>query len=178
MNTTKILLGTVAASMLLAAPAFADCVVTRPDGKSVFVTGTCTHNLAPAPQPTRATPYQPAYYGYGYGYQGYQGYQTPAQYSRYHVRPDYYRLSASSDNIAAVQTKLVRLGFWVGPEGVNGVRGSDTIQAIKDFQRHHGLKADGVVGEKTAYKLNERTANYDYSNRWVRSPDYASGYYR
>lgn len=166
-NLKHILLGTLSAAMLCSTPALADCVVTKQDGKTTFVTGTCSENFAQAPQPTRVNPYQPTYYGYN----------TSPYYTRYRLQPDYYRHSVD-DNVAAIQTKLIRLGYWVGPEGVNGVRGSDTIQAIKDFQKQHGLKVDGVVGPQTAYKLNERTANFDYSNRWVRYPDYASGDYR
>jgi hypothetical protein len=177
-NKLPTLLGFCAASLLLASPALADCIVTGPDGKRVFISGTCSENLAQQPQ-VRINPYQPHYnptqYSYNYGY----GYTAQPYYSRYHVQPDYYRTS-SNDNIAAVQTKLIRLGYWVGPEGVNGIRGSDTIQAIKDFQRSHGLKVDGVVGTKTAYKLNERSANFDLSNRWVGYPGYQAptGYYR
>ena len=35
------------------------------------------------------------------------------------------------------------------PGGVDGVYGRMTAAAVKGFQRHRGLKADGVVGRNT-----------------------------
>ncbi|MBI2095104.1 MAG: peptidoglycan-binding protein [Candidatus Omnitrophica bacterium] len=46
-----------------------------------------------------------------------------------------------------VQRALVRAGLDPGP--VDGRFGKKTKRAIKDFQKKHNLKADGVVGEKT-----------------------------
>jgi hypothetical protein len=171
-HAISMVLGWLALSLAVTVPAFADCVVTGADGKQTFVRGTCSENFAKDPQP-RLNPYQPIYHPTQYGY----GYQAQPYYTRYHVQPDYYRTS-KDDNIAAIQTKLIRLGYWVGPEGVNGIRGSDTVQAIKDFQRNHGLKVDGVVGPRTAYKLNERAANFALSNRWVSYPEQRPEYYR
>lgn len=46
-----------------------------------------------------------------------------------------------------VQQALVRAGYDPGP--ADGHVGKKTRRAIKQFQRKHGLTADGVVGEKT-----------------------------
>jgi uncharacterized protein (TIGR02594 family) len=49
--------------------------------------------------------------------------------------------------VKAVQERLIALGFNPGP--ADGVRGRATIAAIIQFQKTHGLVADGLVGPKT-----------------------------
>ena len=59
-----------------------------------------------------------------------------------------------------VQTALKNAGFYQG--SVDGKMGPLTHDAIKEFQRVHGLTDDGVVGRKTWAKLKsyaELTAN-------------------
>lgn len=46
-----------------------------------------------------------------------------------------------------LQTALKKAGCYSGP--VDGDLGRKTKKAIKEFQKKHGLAADGVVGEKT-----------------------------
>jgi murein L,D-transpeptidase YcbB/YkuD len=46
-----------------------------------------------------------------------------------------------------VQRALKAAGVYTGR--VDGKIGSGTRMAIKEFQRSHGLKADGVLGKKT-----------------------------
>lgn len=50
-------------------------------------------------------------------------------------------------SVSDVQGALLRAGFNPGP--VDGKLGSKTKEAIKEFQATKGLKADGIVGEKT-----------------------------
>lgn len=50
-----------------------------------------------------------------------------------------------------VQERLAMLGYQPGP--IDDVLGPKTIEAIKQFQRVHGLAADGVAGPKTLSKL-------------------------
>jgi peptidoglycan hydrolase-like protein with peptidoglycan-binding domain len=52
-----------------------------------------------------------------------------------------------------IQKALKNSGFYNGP--IDGKIGSKTKKAIKDFQKVNGLKADGVVGKRTAEKLND-----------------------
>ena len=54
-----------------------------------------------------------------------------------------------------VQTKLKNWGFYKG--NVDGIYGWRTANAVKAFQRKHGLKADGVVGNATAKALGMKT---------------------
>lgn len=52
-----------------------------------------------------------------------------------------------------IQRALKNAGFYNGP--VDGKIGPKTKDAIKAFQKANGLKADGVVGKRTAEKLND-----------------------
>lgn len=58
-----------------------------------------------------------------------------------------YRLGDEGGEIASIQQRLNELGFNAGP--VDGDFGPQTAQAVKAFQRTHGLPADGVVGPYT-----------------------------
>lgn len=50
-----------------------------------------------------------------------------------------------------VQTKLKRWGYYKG--AIDGIYGTQTKTAVKNFQRKNGLTADGIVGPKTAAAL-------------------------
>lgn len=50
-----------------------------------------------------------------------------------------------------LQEKLTTLGY--GTNGVDGIFGSGTTQAVKRFQKDRGLFADGIVGQGTWSKL-------------------------
>jgi peptidoglycan hydrolase-like protein with peptidoglycan-binding domain len=66
------------------------------------------------------------------------------------------RETASSGSFAkpstrAIQEALKNAGFYQG--AVDGKLGPKTKEAIKEFQRVHGLSDDGVVGRRTWAKL-------------------------
>lgn len=52
-----------------------------------------------------------------------------------------------------IQRALMNAGFFKGP--INGKIGPQTKRAIKEFQKAHGLKADGIVGKRTWEKLSK-----------------------
>lgn len=54
-------------------------------------------------------------------------------------------------NVKDIQQALKNAGF--DPGTVDGIRGRQTIAAIKQFQAANGLTADGIVGPNTAAKL-------------------------
>ena len=54
---------------------------------------------------------------------------------------------------AEIQTELLTEGYDLGPAGADGKMGAKTTDAIRTFQRLHGLGADGIVGAKTRAAL-------------------------
>lgn len=50
---------------------------------------------------------------------------------------------------AAIQTRLIQLGFDLGPTKADGVWGRRSIAALKQFQGAHGLNPDGVASRGT-----------------------------
>ena len=56
--------------------------------------------------------------------------------------------------VAVLQQKLILSGYSLPHYGIDGDFGSETENAVKAFQRDHGLTADGIVGKKTWEALN------------------------
>lgn len=52
-----------------------------------------------------------------------------------------------------IQKRLISLGYSCGSSGVDGDFGSGTEKAVKNFQKAHGLTADGIVGQDTWKEL-------------------------
>ncbi len=65
------------------------------------------------------------------------------------------RWGSRGAQVKEVQTKLKNWGFYKGK--VDGIYGWRTATAVKTFQRKHGLKIDGVVGNATAKALGMKT---------------------
>ncbi len=59
-------------------------------------------------------------------------------------------VATTSEN-KQVQQKLKDLGYYTG--AVDGIFGSQTVKAVKNFQRDYGLTIDGIVGTKTLKAL-------------------------
>lgn len=60
--------------------------------------------------------------------------------------------TSSGEGVQRLQSELKRMGF--DPGEVDGVMGSRTKSAIKEFQKANGLTADGIVGPQTATVLS------------------------
>lgn len=60
--------------------------------------------------------------------------------------------------IIDVQHALARLGYDIGPAGVDGEIGGDTGAAVQSFQRARGLVADGIPGDITKAALDAALA--------------------
>ena len=58
---------------------------------------------------------------------------------------------ASGNITKLLQEKLVKLGY--STNGVDGIFGSGTYSAVREFQKTRGLSADGIVGQNTWRKL-------------------------
>jgi peptidoglycan hydrolase-like protein with peptidoglycan-binding domain len=52
-----------------------------------------------------------------------------------------------------IQRSLKNAGFYAG--AIDGKMGPLTREAVKEFQRVHGLTDDGIVGKKTWAKLSQ-----------------------
>jgi murein L,D-transpeptidase YcbB/YkuD len=61
------------------------------------------------------------------------------------------RATAIKSTPKRIQTALKNAGYYTG--SVDGKIGPQTKQAIKEFQRTHGLSVDGKVGPKTWTQL-------------------------
>jgi len=56
------------------------------------------------------------------------------------------------EDVKILQSKLESLGYVVGP--IDGIFGPLTERAVKNFQKDHGLKVDGIVGQETYFMLS------------------------
>ncbi len=54
-----------------------------------------------------------------------------------------------------IQKMLIKIGYPIGPSGIDGVIGNGTITAIKAFQKDCNLAVDGIVGTNTWNKLEQ-----------------------
>ena len=61
------------------------------------------------------------------------------------------RKGASGNITKLLQEKLVKLGY--NTNRVDGIFGSGTYSAVREFQKTKGLSADGIVGQNTWRKL-------------------------
>ncbi len=74
------------------------------------------------------------------------------------------------DDVREVQATLNNLGFNAGR--VNGIFGSLTDKAVREFQKNCGLQLDGIVGNTTVEamdKLNKRVSSGGITGVWDRN---------
>lgn len=57
------------------------------------------------------------------------------------------KYGSRGDEVTQIQTKLKRWGYYNG--NIDGIYGSQTLAAVKYFQRKNGLTEDGIAGPKT-----------------------------
>jgi peptidoglycan hydrolase-like protein with peptidoglycan-binding domain len=80
-------------------------------------------------------------------------------------------IGASGSGVAQIQDLLASIGFKLPRSmkktGADGKFGPETQNAVKEFQRSRGLKADGIVGPKTI-ELLEQTIE---QNPFLEAPD-------
>ena len=67
--------------------------------------------------------------------------------SRYQTVETLSKYGSRGDEVRQIQTKLKRWGYYNG--SVDGIYGSQTLAAVKSFQRKNGLTVDGIAGPKT-----------------------------
>ena len=76
---------------------------------------------------------------------------------------------SSGSQVRTLQTKLNRWGYNCGT--VDGIFGTKTLNAVKQFQRNNGLTVDGIVGAKTAAALGMTLSSGSSSNSSYNSSD-------
>lgn len=57
------------------------------------------------------------------------------------------KYGSRGSEVRAIQEKLKRWGYYSG--NVDGIYGSQTVTAVKKFQKKNGLQVDGIAGTKT-----------------------------
>ena len=59
------------------------------------------------------------------------------------------RKGSKGIDVTDLQTYLYKLGYDIGPDGIDGDFGRNTEKAVREFQRDHLLTVDGVCGPMT-----------------------------
>jgi hypothetical protein len=88
-----------------------------------------------------AYPYAYCDYGYPYGYDYSANYDDPPPSDSQYGSKEYW-----SDLAMSVQTKLTDDGYYHGQ--IDGVLGSGSLEAIRQFQADHGLTVSGKIDPK------------------------------
>ena len=67
------------------------------------------------------------------------------------------KYGSRGSEVTQIQTKLKRWGYYNGV--VDGIYGSQTLAAVKYFQRKNGLTVDGIAGTKTLQAMGIYTSS-------------------
>lgn len=70
--------------------------------------------------------------------------------------------------ITEYQVKLINLGYNLPIYGADGIFGSETESAVKQFQTKNSITVDGIIGEKTSWLIDELSheVKYTYSSQY------------
>lgn len=72
------------------------------------------------------------------------------------------RYGSRGDEVIQIQTKLKRWGYYNG--SIDGIYGSQTLAAVKYFQRKNGLTQDGIAGPATLQAMGIYTSSTSSSS--------------
>ena len=67
------------------------------------------------------------------------------------------KYGSRGSEVTQIQTKLKRWGYYSG--NVDGIYGTQTVNAVKYFQRKNGLTADGIAGPATLKAMGIMTSS-------------------
>lgn len=72
------------------------------------------------------------------------------------------KYGSRGQEVITIQTKLKRWGYYNG--NIDGIYGSQTLSAVKYFQRKNGLTVDGIAGTKTLRAMGIYTSSSSSSS--------------
>lgn len=72
------------------------------------------------------------------------------------------KYGSRGSEVTKIQTKLKRWGYYTG--NIDGIYGSQTLAAVKYFQRKNGLTVDGIAGTKTLQAMGIYTSSSSSSS--------------
>lgn len=72
------------------------------------------------------------------------------------------KYGSRGSEVTTIQKKLKRWGYYKG--NVDGIYGSQTVSAVKYFQRKNGLKVDGIAGKQTLEAMGIFNSNGNSSS--------------
>lgn len=72
---------------------------------------------------------------------------TLVGFSKYNEVEALSKYGSRGNEVRQIQEKLKRWGYYKG--NVDGIYGSQTLEAVKSFQRKNGLTVDGIAGQRT-----------------------------
>ena len=72
------------------------------------------------------------------------------------------KYGSRGSEVTQIQTKLKRWGYYTG--SVDGIYGTQTVNAVKYFQRKNGLTADGIAGPATLKAMGIMTSTSSSSS--------------
>lgn len=86
------------------------------------------------------------------------------EFSRYSQVEALSKYGSRGDEVRKIQEKLKRWGYYNG--NVDGIYGSKTLTAVREFQRKNGLAVDGIAGPKTlsAMGINSSSSSSNSSS--------------
>lgn len=69
-----------------------------------------------------------------------------------------YKNGSSGTEVKKLQQALIDAGYDVGSTGADGIYGSNTAAAVKQYQQDNGLSVDGIAGDQTLGSLYKTTS--------------------
>ena len=72
------------------------------------------------------------------------------------------KYGSRGSEVKTIQEKLKRWGYYSG--SVDGIYGTQTVNAVKKFQKKNGLTADGIAGTKTLNAMGIMTSSTSSSS--------------
>ena len=68
--------------------------------------------------------------------------------------------------VTQIQSKLKRWGYYNG--NIDGIYGTQTLNAVKYFQRKNGLTIDGIAGPKTLAAMGIASSRYKFRGDFLK----------